>query len=94
MAERVSVFSNGSQYADWQSRNCDRCTKYNPEKYDGQCDLDLALGMSYIDDGLLEQPIAERLGYVEGVAFGLGADGTGFAYGWDCPERALRPVAA
>lgn len=86
MSERVYVFSTGSQYADWGERNCQRCTKYNPERYTGECELDGAMGVAYLTDGRFEPDIAARLGYVEGVAW----TNEGFAYTWDCPERVPR----
>lgn len=27
MSERVSLFSTGSQFADWTSKNCEHCKK-------------------------------------------------------------------
>lgn len=96
MSERVSVFSCGSQYHDWQSRNCERCMLYNPETYYKRCELELAMFDSYLGNGSLAPEIAERLGYVEGVGFWQShpvSGGPEFAYTWDCPERELKPDA-
>ena len=73
----VRPFSNGSQYADWQARNCNRCAKYNPERYDGACDIDGALGIAYIGTGTVPDDIARRMGYLDNQD----------AFTWDCPER-------
>jgi hypothetical protein len=69
-------FSCGSQFADWESRNCDRCKKFNPDDINkSECDLTLALGDAYLGDGEITEEIAKRIGFVPG------------AFSWDCPER-------
>jgi hypothetical protein len=74
-------FDSGSQYADWQARNCERCRKWNPEEADpARCDLDYALGSAYLGDGQVDVEIARRIGRRPGEA----------RYTWDCPERELR----
>lgn len=78
--EQIRVFANGCQYADWRARNCDRCVLFNPEHYDGACELDGAIGTAFLGDGSFTPVIAKRLGYRDD-----------FAYTWDCPERQLRP---
>lgn len=75
--ERIYPFSCGSQYTDWQAGNCDGCLKYNPEKFDGACDIDGAIGLAYIGEGWVTPEIAQRMGYI----------GNEDAYGWPCPER-------
>ena len=44
-------FSNGSEYVWWRGENCHHCAKFNPEKHDGQCEIDGALGAAYIGSG-------------------------------------------
>jgi hypothetical protein len=86
MAEEVRPFSCGSQYGDWRSRNCDRCIKsydnQNPQPKNGMgpCDIDNAIGIAYIGSGSVTHEIAKRMGYDDPCA-----------YGWDCPERELKP---
>lgn len=87
--ERSNPFSTGSQFADWCSRNCDRCVKYEPEGAPAACEIDHALLAAQCGDGSVTQDIAERLGYVEGTAF----TEDGFFYTWDCPERILNATA-
>lgn len=84
MGDRVYPFHCGSQFADWQDRNCQRCAKYNPDTYTGDCDLDEALFEAQMGDGSMAPEMATRLGYT---------DETRDAYGWDCPERDLRAGA-
>jgi hypothetical protein len=84
MSERVYTFSNGSQYADWQNRNCDGCAKFDPDNVSPEaCDLDYALGSACLGDGLVDIAIARRIGYTDGP----GAEGH---YTWPCPERVAR----
>jgi hypothetical protein len=73
----IYVFSNGSQYTDWTSRNCDRCSKYDPEgEKEFECDIDSALFNAFWDDGKVTEEIAKRMGYQPGL------------YTWACPELA------
>jgi len=72
---KIRPFSNGSQYADWTERNCVRCGKWDPDKA-GDCEIDLALGLGYLGDGLISAEIADRMGLLENRR----------SYTWDCPE--------
>jgi hypothetical protein len=73
-------FSCGSQYIDWQARNCERCAKYNAEEADPLlCELDFALGVAALTDGEVPDDIARRMGY----------SGDPQQFTWDCPEREL-----
>jgi len=79
--KRIRPFSNGSQFCDWQSRNCDRCTKYVAGIDDiskSVCEIDIALGKSMWGDGSVSEEIGERMGY-----------GDPLAYNWDCTEREM-----
>lgn len=43
-------FHCGSQFADWQDRNCYRCKKFNeeaPSIADAKCEIDVALAYGY-----------------------------------------------
>ena len=68
-------FSNGSQFMDWLSANCDRCKKYN-EDVDKTCDIEYALGMAYVNDGKITDEMAKR----------CGADVNKGKFQWMCPE--------
>lgn len=57
MTDRIYIFSNGSQYADWQASNCERCKKIE------QCEIWFALDDALWDDGTVSQEIAKRAGY-------------------------------
>jgi len=62
----IRPFSNGSQYSDWTSSNCDRCTKGYHLQPDGEwpnCDIESALLNAYFDNGEITTEIAERMGY-------------------------------
>jgi hypothetical protein len=83
--ERIRPFYCGSQYGDWQDRNCLRCTKYNPDEFDGACEIDGALGMGYLTDGMVTAEIARRMGYREASPSELPE------YTWPCPDRIPAP---
>lgn len=89
MNEKVRPFSTGSQFADWCDRNCSRCVKYEPDGPAAACQIDHALMDAQIGDGSVPPEIAERLGYVEDIAW----NDEGFFYTWDCPERVLSAAA-
>jgi hypothetical protein len=75
---RVSPFWCGTQYADWQARNCDGCRKFDIETpfIESRCEIDQALGDSMFGDGTVSAEIGSRMGW-PGVA----------AFSWVCPER-------
>ena len=61
--DRVRPFSCGSEYADWQWRNCDRCAKrYDDKVLRFRCDLEEALGSGYIGDGTVGVEFVDRIG--------------------------------
>ena len=86
MSDEIRPFSCGSQYGDWRSRNCDKCTKgyhnHKPEPKNGMgpCDIDNAIGMAYLGSGSVAKKIAERMGFASSLE-----------YSWACPERELIP---
>lgn len=60
MGERV--FSCGSEYLDWQDRNCHRCVKdYVPETEAAPCELENAIAGAAVGDGTIPDELAERL---------------------------------
>lgn len=80
---RFHPFANGSQWGDWQSSNCERCTKYHPEadSPDGTCDLEWTLSLGGEEcDGSVGEQLARRCGYLKD-------DGaTDRRYVWPCTE--------
>lgn len=77
--QRVRPFFSGSQYGDWTSGNCDRCTKgahrLGPDALP-TCEIELALGEAYFGDGKVDADIAQRMGVTT----------SGVTYGWPCSE--------
>lgn len=75
--DRVTPFSNGSQFMDWEANNCLRCTKrWDEGIHTFYCDLDAELTIAAVDDGTLRAETARRLGFDSGSS----------AYSWMCPE--------
>ena len=62
MTDRIRIFSSGSQYGDWVGSNCERCTKYDVNDLP-TCEIDEAIGMAYMGDGMVTPEIAHRAGY-------------------------------
>ena len=62
-------FHCGTQYADWQINNCERCRKGDDfrngtpwqEGRAPSCDLETALGVSYITNGTVTNEVYDRL---------------------------------
>jgi hypothetical protein len=76
--DRVHPFSNGSQFCDWEERNCLRCAKQIGEKaIRYKCVLQKAMHSAYWNDGTISKQEGDRIG------FNLEAN----VYGWECPER-------
>lgn len=73
MSEKRTVrpFSTGSQYMDWEAKNCDGCDLRH------RCSILRALAFACIDDGTITATMATR----------MGADRSGNRYAWPCPER-------
>ena len=75
-------FSGGSQYGAWIGANCDRCAKgaqrHGPDALP-DCEIELALGEAYFDDGNITDAIAARMG-----------DGAGRYY-WKCGDLTTSP---
>ncbi len=74
----IRPFSSGTQFGAWRERNCEGCKLYNEDVFDGQCQIDEALGLAYMGGGTVTAEIAQRMGY-EDVVPG--------PWTWDCPER-------
>lgn len=78
--ERVRPFSCGTQYADWQESNCERCAKgvdWDAPFPDSKCDLERALSRASVGDGTISADVARR------IALPLAAPGP---YVWPCGE--------
>lgn len=82
MTREVQPFDSGTQYGAWRAHNCYECAKFNPDKFDGQCDIDEAIGLAYIGSGKISERIAERMGY-RNIVPG--------PWTWECPEAKPRP---
>jgi len=55
-------FSCGTEFADWQSRNCDRCAKgYDVDAETWRCDLEFALNVNGQDH--VPIPALRRMGH-------------------------------
>ncbi len=69
-------FANGSQFVDWEDRNCSVCSKL------GDCSMSVALTVACFGDGTLSEASARGIGFLK-------SDGTtrSLEYVWDCPER-------
>lgn len=52
-------FANGSQFADWEATNCERCAKG-----DDKCPFQEALWMAYFDAGTITADTARAIGYL------------------------------
>ena len=54
------LFCSGTQYADWQGANCDRCTKGNGDDLP-TCPLALAIFEEYSGFGEVSTELRERI---------------------------------
>lgn len=66
MSKRIRPFSNGSQYTDWEERNCSRCKLDMPETGKRfRCPLQKALTLAYWGDGTISETEAKGIGLDE-----------------------------
>lgn len=72
------LFSNGSQWADWQGANCERCAKgaLNEDGWAVACPLLNLLFDAECGDGTVSEETAQRCGYIDHEG----------AYVWPCNE--------
>ncbi len=76
--ETIHPFSNGTQYMDWTTANCDTCRKQAPADAsldEMPCEIEAALVWASLDAGRVPLPIADRMGRGEG------------RYNWPCKEH-------
>ena len=59
---RVTPFSNGTEFMDWKYRNCEGCKKYFDKPDRANCEIDYEVGLAYISDGKVPLAIWERMG--------------------------------
>ncbi len=86
IAERVRIWSNGTEHGAWESYNCDRCAKMHldPKGQDKwECDLVEAQLDAQFGDGTLDAETARRLGY---------SPATARLWVWSCAEFEPRPA--
>ncbi len=69
---RINIFSNGGQYGDWITANCQKCIKSRADC--SACDIELALTYAYFDDGMVSKEIADRMNFEPLV------------YNWECGD--------
>lgn len=76
---RIQPFDSGTQFGDWIERNCANCWKDRRE--DGKvykCQIQKALDIAYIGDGLIPLAMAKRMGWKYWDQP---------RYSWRCPEQ-------
>lgn len=79
MAKKYKPFSTGSQYDDWNGRNCCSCKKgFKRAKY--HCNLEPKLDAAYCGDGTITEETARAIGYI----------GNEEGYIWEYPGWARR----
>jgi len=71
MSKKVYIFSNGTQFSDWQASNCARCTKSasmpeNEDIFPLLCEIESALYDADFDNGMVTEEIMNRSGYESG----------------------------
>jgi len=75
MSEPIRPFACGTQFMDWERRNCERCAKaWADDEF--HCDLQKALSLGAVGDGTITTEVARRIGFTDPLRFS-----------WDCPER-------
>lgn len=78
MSDRIRPFYCGSQWADFQCSNCDRCTKdYDVKDESYRCDLQQLIDEAALGDGTVSIETARRMGIV---------DATRGHFLWPCAE--------
>jgi hypothetical protein len=75
---RIVPFSNGTQYDDWCTNNCERCTKSSQYGDGAGCELEDSLLTACFDDGKIDQQTAQRIG--------MNTDQHEDRYVWPCSE--------
>ncbi len=61
MAEKISPFSNSTDFMMWKSNNCDICKKdYDVENEIVHCDIEEAISIASVSDGEIDNDIADR----------------------------------
>ena len=61
--KRIRPFSNGSQFGDWATANCDRCKKGGVNnEFELKCELEQALTVAYFGDGMISASQGARIG--------------------------------
>jgi hypothetical protein len=62
---KVKVFSSGHEYRSWLFSNCSKCNKNVKiinDNYISLCDIEEALALASVSDGLIPQHIFDRMG--------------------------------
>jgi hypothetical protein len=63
--DKITPFSNGTEFMVWRDENCDRCKKANLEavERDKTCPMEYDTSFASVTDGLIPKESAERIGY-------------------------------
>ena len=81
--DRIRPFHCGTQHADWECCNCDRCTKNTPHELGmPTCEVQRAICEAAFGDGSVSREMAFRMGVNEE---------TRLAYLWPCAEVEWTP---
>jgi hypothetical protein len=65
MPEKFIPFANATEYMTWQSKNCDKCSKYEIQSTkveDASCELAFELDLASVSEGEIPFLIANQIG--------------------------------
>lgn len=63
--QRITAFSNLTDFCSWQSNNCDKCCRYSnasTKRNNAKCKLAFDLDFACVDDGTISIQAAEKIG--------------------------------
>jgi hypothetical protein len=83
-------FSNGSEFMDWNERNCCRCQLCPPPDHQGPnelCAIENAIALASITGGTFLDPVIGDEAHAKSLAARLGWDPETDLFLPDCPER-------
>ena len=65
MKNKIMPFSNGTEFMAWRDVNCETCVKDCPKDDSGNfldplCDIETALALASVTDGMVCEDIAKR----------------------------------
>ena len=85
---KYDAFPNGTSFAVWYGRNCDRCWKSKVNETTGKsyCAIEYAISVGVVSDGTLLAEGTRKPAQAKRLADRLGWDGMSYLE-TDCPER-------